>query len=253
MFLGCGSETAFLAGLPDSSLSQSSAFTASSDASRSRLHETYEAGGGLGGWIVGETRVGEWIEADILHPVFVYKVATQGRANIDQWVTSYQLKYSMTYTSDEADFEFVTSPVDGTVVTFTANTDRSTIVENSFPAVACRFVRLYPITWHEQISMRWEVYGCANGATCPAISLVNSDVTSSNHVLPGSEVELQCLEGFDFGAAHSESVLHANCLHGAQWDVDVAEYTCSNSGKRSSKARKQNFALSRRRPCLKIS
>ena len=126
---------------------------------RSRLNTVFDANG-FGAWIVDSNNIGQWIQVDLQRTKTVFKVETQGRSSdvYDQWVTSYQLATSLT--GDEADFEYVTSSADGAVVTFNANSDRDTIVSNSFSPRVARFVRLYPQTWNGEISMRWEVYGC---------------------------------------------------------------------------------------------
>lgn len=44
---------------------------------------------------------------------------------------------------------------------FDANQDSDTAVYNSLnPPITARFVRLLPVEWHDQISMRLELYGC---------------------------------------------------------------------------------------------
>ena len=75
-----------------------------------------------------------------------------------QWVTKYQLEYGLS--SDEEDFDYVMSPAGGDAVTFNANSDRDSVVENEFAIIFARVFRLCPVEWHNYISMRWEVYGC---------------------------------------------------------------------------------------------
>ena len=91
----------------------------------------------------------------------VFKVATKGRnedlSSLFQWVTKYQLKYSLS--NNEADFEYVTS-ASGDVMTFDGNTDRNSVVENEFATVSVLFFRLCVIEWHNHIALRWEVYSC---------------------------------------------------------------------------------------------
>jgi hypothetical protein len=47
---------------------------------------------------------------------------------------------------------------------FSGNSDQQSIVTNSFsPAITARYIRLQPRSWHNQVSMRLEVYGCYTG------------------------------------------------------------------------------------------
>ena len=231
LFSVCSSEQALLASLPDSSLSESSSWQSdilpTTDATRSRLNTPHVPSTASGGWLAGANSVGEWVQADLLALTHVYKLATQGRHHdtSQQWTSSLQLKTSLT--NVEQNFEFVQATPGGAAVTFNANYDEDSIVENRFSPRVARYVRLYPQTWNLHMALRWEVYGCAfeYGVTCPAISLVNSDV-SSDVALAGSEVEVRCVSGFSFGSTHDADVITSRCLFG-QWDVDLTPYTCS--------------------------
>ena len=91
----------------------------------------------------------------------VEDVATQGRADHDQWVTSYKFAYSM----DGVTFEYV-RVVDGSERVFSGNSDRDTVVRHSLGSVVlARFVRLYPQDYYGLMALRWEVYGCVHIGT----------------------------------------------------------------------------------------
>ena len=83
-------------------------------------------------------------------------------------------------------------------------------------------------------------FSAINGVMCPALSLTNSDVSSSNNVLPGSQVDLVCSEGHEFGATHDSDVVRANCLHTAAWNIDTSQYECQ--GEKSPPPPPQNQA-----------
>ena len=126
---------------------------------RSRLTTVADENGLGGSWSSWQTDTNQWIQADFWTVKAIFKVSTKGRNNYSQWVTKYQLKYSLS--SSEASFEYVTSsPTGGDIVTFIANSDRDSVVENEFAMIFARFFRLCPLEWHLHISMRWEVYGC---------------------------------------------------------------------------------------------
>ena len=163
----CSSEQALLASLPDSSLSESSAWQTvalpTTDATRSRLHTTHVASTAAGGWLAGQNSVGEWVQADLLALTHVYKVATQGREHgtVQQWTRTFRLKTSLSNVDQH--FQFVVATPGGAAVTFNANYDRDSIVENRFSPRVARYVRLYPIEFEGHMTVRWEVYGCRLG------------------------------------------------------------------------------------------
>ena len=159
----CSSEEGLLANLPNSSLSESSIWTDninSLDATRSRLHTPQYGNVHSGGWRARTSTLGEWIQADLLETVYIYRVDTQGKqAQFNQWTKTFQIKHSLS--SGESSFEYVRSSPGGAVLTFNGNYDTNTVVTNEFPARNARFVRVYPRTWRNAMVLRWEVYGCA--------------------------------------------------------------------------------------------
>ena len=145
----CDAQEALIANIPDSRLAglgfygNDPRFTYS----RSRLHTQLNDDGidSRGAWTADENRVGEYIQADFGQLQQIQAIATQGRADRDQWVTSYKFAYS----TDGVTFHYVTSDDDGSDRVFGGNSDRNTIVENSLDGpIVARFVRLYPQTWN---------------------------------------------------------------------------------------------------------
>lgn len=77
-------------------------------------------------------------------------LATQGRGDTDQWVTSYKVSYTL---DNLIWYEYENGKV------FPANTDRNTPVSLFFdPPIEARSVCIFPQTWHNHISMRLELY-----------------------------------------------------------------------------------------------
>ena len=52
--------------------------------------------GKSGAWCAKTSNNKEWLQIDLGNPTTVTKVATQGRQNADQWLTSYSISYSLT-------------------------------------------------------------------------------------------------------------------------------------------------------------
>ncbi|XP_035687608.1 EGF-like repeat and discoidin I-like domain-containing protein 3 [Branchiostoma floridae] len=110
---------------------------------------------GHGAW-AGTKVIGEWLQVDLGGAAKVHGVITQGRADYDQWVTSYKLQFSWdgsSWTTYKAS--------DGSDKIFTGNTDRNSPVTNVLrPPVSTRYIRFAAQTWHGHVSMRVEVLGC---------------------------------------------------------------------------------------------
>lgn len=47
------------------------------------------------GWIVRQNNLNQYLRIDLAKDTSVTKVATQGRFNADQWVTSYYVRHSL--------------------------------------------------------------------------------------------------------------------------------------------------------------
>ena len=126
----CEAPAALIANIPDSQLS-GSGFYSNHKAfrySRSRLHTQRgdDGNNGRGSWSVDENTVGEYIQADFGQLQRIQMIATQGRADWSQWVTSYKLAYS----TDNVAYHYVTN-ADGCDRVFSGNSDKSTVVEHS--------------------------------------------------------------------------------------------------------------------------
>ena len=148
----CDAPEALIANIPDSQLSGSGYYqdNPAYSYSQSRLHSQIA-------WVADENTVGEYIQADFGQLQRIQAVATQGRADINYWVTSYKFAYS----TEGVTYDYVTSD-DGSDRIFVGNSDRNTVVENGLDVpIVARFVRLYPQTVHNWMSLRWEVYGCS--------------------------------------------------------------------------------------------
>ncbi|EDO33782.1 predicted protein, partial [Nematostella vectensis] len=87
----------------------------------------------------------------------VTHVATQGRDDFPQWVTKYNVNYSLTgdqWQSYEDE--------NGVIKVFPGNSDQTTLVKNEFfPFIKTRYVRILVQAWYYHITMRAEFYGCA--------------------------------------------------------------------------------------------
>ena len=159
----------YIATLSDNQLTGSTTWRDDHGYQVSRLH-TVSVGLSSGGWVSGSSSIGQFIQADLGTVRRVEMIATQGRQNFDHWVTSYRFSYSV----DGVTYTFIVE-CDGSERVLTGNTDRDTVVENELEtAVAARFVRIHPQTYHGTPSLRWEVYGCDIGKKCYHVLCANN-------------------------------------------------------------------------------
>ncbi|PFX14331.1 EGF-like repeat and discoidin I-like domain-containing protein 3 [Stylophora pistillata] len=143
------------------------AFTASSSANAKYLPYRGKLNllpsGGKYCWAAKQNNANQWLQGNLGRLFNVRGVATQGRHDSDQWVTSFSLSYTAN------DFNWVFIKENSQVKTYLANSHRTTVVKHVFsPDVRAfaRSVRFHPKGWKNHISMRVEIYGCKEDRSC---------------------------------------------------------------------------------------
>ncbi|XP_062577533.1 uncharacterized protein LOC134239370 [Saccostrea cucullata] len=113
--------------------------------------------GSKGGWKAQTSANGQLIQVSFYYMAIIKGVVTMGRSDALEWVTSYKIRYQYDYYSE---WNWYEEPP-GTVKVFTGNTDNVNTVNNTiqFP-IEAKAIRLYPVTWHGAISLRWDILGC---------------------------------------------------------------------------------------------
>ena len=81
--------------ISDAAMSASTIYSANHAARLGRLSLVARSGK-AGAWCAKTKSSKQWLQIDLGHPTTVTKVATQGRQDSSQWVTSYSLSYSLT-------------------------------------------------------------------------------------------------------------------------------------------------------------
>ena len=80
--------------ISDSAMTASTIHSSVCAANHARLNFA-AASGKVGAWCVKKNDVNQWLQIDLATLTTVTKVATQGRQDASQWVTSYTLSYSL--------------------------------------------------------------------------------------------------------------------------------------------------------------
>ncbi|XP_069010535.1 contactin-associated protein-like 5 [Embiotoca jacksoni] len=140
--------------LPHSSFQSSSQSSVGYAAPNAKLNRR----DGAGGWSPMVTDQVPWLQVDLREQMEVTAVATQGRHDSWDWVSSYLLLYSDTgrawkqYRHEDG------------VARFGGNVNSGAVVQNKLShPVRTRFLRFVPLDWNPSgwMGLRVEVYGCS--------------------------------------------------------------------------------------------
>lgn len=140
--------------LPHSSFQSSSQSSASYAAHNAKLNRR----DGAGGWSPLVTDQEPWLQVDLREQTEVTAVATQGRYDSWDWVSSYLLLYGDTgrgwkqYRQEDG------------VGRFAGNVNSEAVVVNKLThSIKTRFLRFVPFNWNPSgwMGLRVEVYGCS--------------------------------------------------------------------------------------------
>ena len=152
-------------------------------------------------WSAQNNTVGEWYQIDNGVVGKITGVAIKGRKDCcDQWVKTFKVKSK----GDDGAWKDVDS---GKV--YTGNTDRDTQVDVTFDTpVEARYIRFYPQTWNNHMSMRGEI---VSGKTRVDKTPTVVDVPYSGHKSSGN------WGGDAIGTSHGAGRLDSN----RAWSADT--------------------------------
>ncbi|XP_070536988.1 von Willebrand factor-like [Ptychodera flava] len=174
-------------------------------------------------------------------------VITQGRSDAPEWVETYLLYFSLEYPDGNYALH-MTEQMD--IQVFQGNTDNYAESKTFFwSSVEARSVKVQPLSWHEQISMRVEFLGCPLGPVdyCAANDCQNGAECVSDQ--SAKRYECNCAPGysgqycqdvlcvlpqaphngsFSCETQNGDYVCSLQCLPGFELSDPVAEsYTCN--------------------------
>ena len=157
----------------DSQLSASSSYDSNHDIRNIRLTTTQRP---IAAWCAAHNSVHQHVQVDFGKITRVTGVATQGRGDYPNWVTVYKIMYSNDrrvwkyYRENNEDkvslafSEVLYLYTSSYFKEFSANAEQFSVVRNNFAqAVSTRYIRIKPVSWHKNISMRAEFFGCHKG------------------------------------------------------------------------------------------
>ena len=125
---------------------------------QSRL-QTQASDTSFGGWAADEDDANPWLQVDLGDIYNIQNIAVTNRDGTSQRVTSYKLALALT---DGEDFSFILTQ-SGQEKIFLGPLTDDEVAAVSINRTDARFVRIYPLTHEEYVSVRWEVYACMEG------------------------------------------------------------------------------------------
>jgi F5/8 type C domain len=131
------------------SLSASSSYYVYCGADRARLDYTVNSDAGCLSWAASSTTMSEYLQLSSAIPHQFKAIVTLGRADYNQWVSSYVLEY----TSNGVNWHVYNNSE-----IIIANNDRKTPAVKHLAPFTALAIRIRPLTWNGYISMRAEAY-----------------------------------------------------------------------------------------------
>ncbi|CAH1796402.1 unnamed protein product [Owenia fusiformis] len=151
-----------------------------------------------GGWSPSSNNNRQWIQADFMTPILIKGVVTQGRADADEWVRSFRIRYKY---DEQANWIYYSDLASGSPTTFSGNADRNTKKTNNFRTpFQARWIQLWPISYNRKMSLRWEVMGCLV-ADCTPEQLISGATSVPDSALKSSS---------DWNSAHRAANVRIN-------------------------------------------
>ena len=151
----------------------------------------------------------QYVQLDTGFEQSISGVVTQGRRDQDEWVTSFSVQVS----SDGVDWKDI-----GCGIEFDGNTDRNTKVKVFFKTpVKARYVRIYPQSWHNWISMRAGLLICEKPCEHNRLDYDFSGIFASKTQGPSldpswGDGEFDDELGYRFGAGEGFELDASRCL-----------------------------------------
>ena len=162
-----------------------------------------------GAWSPQVSNSAQYFQIDLTTPQLVTGVLTQGCAFADEWVTAYSLEYSL---GQQDQWQPYGSPAPHH---FDGNFDRNTVMSHmlEMPFLA-RFVRVWPIAWHDAIALRCELFvrnmGIASGMESRELPDASITASSAQAARKPSAARLNGRESWAPAVANGEQYLQVD-------------------------------------------
>ncbi|XP_071956870.1 uncharacterized protein [Antedon mediterranea] len=163
----------------DSQLSASSSYDEDHQPENARLNDPT-------GWMANDTEPGHWLQVSFRKRMKITGVLIQGGGDTYSWTESLSIRYSLNGNNwwnlkvyEKTGGEYV----DLKDQVFTANGEPNCYAKIFFePPIWANCIRIYPLQWFNNISLRVEVLGCMDVVCNSALGLINGQIKDSQIV-----------------------------------------------------------------------
>ncbi|XP_056395153.1 coagulation factor VIII [Hyla sarda] len=146
--------------------------------SLARLRNT----GSINAWSMDS--VDSWIQVDLLTPMLIHSIQTQGARQ--RLLSIYISQFLVSYSLNGQKWNSYQGNTSSNQMVFFGNVDASTIRENHFdPPIIARFLRIHPTHTGARAGLRMELYGC-DLTSCSLPLGMQSGAISSYHISASS-------------------------------------------------------------------
>ncbi|TRY93962.1 hypothetical protein DNTS_021117 [Danionella cerebrum] len=123
--------------------------------------------GSINAWMGTTTK--SWLQVDLLRPMILHGIQTQGAKTSMGLSESFTILYSISYSTDQDNWTVYRGNSTKVAYTFNGNMDGSRVKENLFsPPIMGRYIRIHPLTFQKQPTLRVELLGCdLNSCSAP--------------------------------------------------------------------------------------
>ncbi|KAJ8405238.1 hypothetical protein AAFF_G00322290 [Aldrovandia affinis] len=116
-----------------------------------------ELSGSINAW--SDTNTKSWIQVDLLRPMLLHGVHTQGATH--RLSESFVVQFTLSYSIDQETWKTYKGNSTKPEQVFKGNVDGSSIKENYFsPPIMGRYIRVNPVTFEKRATLRLELFGC---------------------------------------------------------------------------------------------
>nr|XP_034840347.1 hemocytin-like [Maniola hyperantus] len=166
-----------------------------------------------GAWSPAKDDKKPYIQVEFPRKEPIYGVQMQGSPLFDEYVESYEMMYG----DDGNVFSPVKGP-DGQSKIFRGPVDNTHVMKQMIePPIEAKFVRIMPLSWHSEISVRFEIIGCEEVSTTPTETTVTTTETTTVGTTVGltTPERMQCTEPLGVGGGLPTNMIEVSSNYDA--------------------------------------
>ncbi|NWV23242.1 FA8 factor, partial [Origma solitaria] len=129
--------------------------------------------GSINAW--STDRGNAWIQVDLLHPMIIHGIKTQGARQ--KFSSFYISQFVVFYSLDGRRWKTYKGNATSTQMLFFGNVDASGVKENLFnPPIVARYIRIHPTHYNVRATLRMELLGCDLNSCSMPLGMENREI-----------------------------------------------------------------------------